>query len=251
MVKITKTLPNGRQVSREVTPQEYIQQGWASQGWAAPAKLQTEAFNAIRQKTREDLNALPMQELAAIARTWKIVKKLPNGKWVQRKVSGGEYIHGGWASQGWIIPKFLLESHNTPKDTKTGRDRLLNRIREQEWATPKLSRDQAMRAYQTLGDTSGYLGHNPEEDLDKLMTGRYRINPAFQTWRKRAAKWWAHKNPNFILRNISGEYAKAHAKARFAEYARDHARPPPKVIPNMTWIDRQTYRRFWSRKPKY
>lgn len=252
MVKITKTLPNGRQVSREVTPQEYIQQGWATQGWAAPAKLQQEAFKEVRKATWRDLEKLPMQELAAISRTWKIVKKLPNGRWVSRRVSGGDYLHGGWQSQGWVIPKYQLESHTTPKDTKMGRNRLITHIFDkQDWARQKLSRDQAKAEYRTAGDTSSYLGHNPEEDIEKLMSGRYKINPAFIAWRKRAATYWAHNYPRYIRQNLTGEYSKAHAKARIAGYARDFQRPPPKVKKIPTYDETQRYRRFWSRKPNY
>lgn len=234
-VTITKTLPNGRTVSRKVTGTEYINGGWATQGWAAPAGLQKKAEEVFTENTRKDLMEKPMSYLSGLARKFTIAKKLPNGKWVKRSgITGGDFQNGGWKQQGWIIPNWNYSSRPATTETTLGKTRLVDRImHEQEWWKPKRSLDQAAsyyRPYNTI--VMNEFGHNYNEDVRKLQTGKYQLNPTWRTWMDRAQKWIVHNRPKKWrkLQQMTGNNWRINMRDLLYQYNK-RRKAPPKVVP--------------------
>lgn len=189
MVKIWKILPGGRRVERDVTPQEYMTEGWATNGWAAPSSLQTQFEKKVEDDTEKELKTHSASYLQKLVRRYKIAKKLPNGKFVHRTVTGGEFYHGGWRTQGWFIPSYALVNRREPKETKTAKEGYIDTIlRTQKWWKPKRSYAQALSFYTPISTVIGdELGDSTREDTQRLMQHTHEINPAWRKWEQRSS----------------------------------------------------------------
>lgn len=235
MPTIFKTLPNGRTVTREVTPSEYINNGWATNGWAATSKLQELAEKVLTDRTINSLKQKSNEELRGLQRKWTIAKKLPNGRWVTRRVYGGEYQHEGWAKQGWIIPSYMHVTGQKPaSNSKLARDYYIRRIiNQQDWWRPKRSVDQARAFYRPMTALINQeLGHNSQEDIAKLQSGLYKPNPKWRQWLNKGQIWMAQRWKRLYRQSLKGPAGQRHA-TRVELYKRynDRVRAPPKVIP--------------------
>lgn len=246
-ITITKTLPNGRTVSRNVTGEEYINGGWATQGWAAPAGLQKKAEEVFTERTRKDLMEKPMSYLSGLARTFTIAKRLPNGKWVKRTgITGGDFENSGWKQQGWIIPTWNYSSRPARAETSIGKTRLVERImKQQDWWKPKRSFDQAAsyyRPYNTI--VMNEFGHNYVEDVRKLQSGKYQLNPQWRTWMDRAQKWAIHNRPKKWrqIQQLSGNDWRINMRDLLYQYNK-RRKAPPKVVPIKSYKPKIPYRR--------
>lgn len=235
MPTIFKTLPNGRTVTREVTPSEYINDGWATNGWAAPTKLQELAEKVITDRTVNSLKQKSNDELRGLQREWKIIKKLPNGQWAVRRVYGGEFLNEGWKDQGWIIPSYMHVTGQKPASTSNlAKDYYIRRIlNQQNWWRPKRSVDQARAFYRPMTALINQeLGHNSKEDIAKLQSGLYKPNPKWREWLNRGQIWMAQRWRKLYRQSLKGPADTRHA-TRVELYKRynDRVRAPPKVIP--------------------
>lgn len=194
MIHVTKTLPTGRVVSRDLTKEEYVNQNWREQGWVAPASLQIEAEDKLTKKIFDALRDQEPSYLRGLTRHYTIVKKLPNGRWVKRSgITGGDWEFGGWKDQGWIIPSWAFPSEDRnpdPKDTEKAKDFYLRNIRiYQDWWKPKRTLDQAREF------TRGMWFKPGPQYLDTARTLRsyeYEPNPAYKKWQTGMLKWVRH-----------------------------------------------------------
>lgn len=210
-VTIHKTLPTGRRVERQVTGDEYINNGWFANGWAANSGLQIKAAKQYAAQFAKQAETMPIDQLQAWTRSFPIVKKLPNGKWAKVTVTGGEFEHDGWRTQGWFIPSWAKKTSRQysdigPKDTDKAREYYWNRIlKEQDWWRPRMSRDQAWSYYSPMTRLTGpYVGHNQPEDVTKIQSGKYKLNAGeWFDWIEKARKWMYHnkkKRYNLAMR---------------------------------------------------
>lgn len=232
-MRIYKILPGGRTVERDVTEQEYAQQGWADQGWAAPPAVQRRVEAQTEQAFRDEFQNTDINYLAGLARNWRIIKKLPNGKYASRTVTGGEYTYGGWRDNGWYIPSYQ-QTHSKPvSDTQIERDKLIDAIMQKNWWRPKRSYSQAHSYYAGHMNTIGNeLGHNAAEDIAKIQARTHTTNPKWTYWLRRGTKWLFHNRPKALRKALSfhGPQYRQAIRPLFMEYAKNH-KAPPKVIP--------------------
>lgn len=250
---IFKSLPNGKTASRTVTAEEYINDGWATQGWAAPPQLQQQAEKAQERAITDQLRQKSNDELKALARKWTIAKKLPNGRWVTRKVYGGEYENEGWAQQGWIIPSFAhyTKYRRNASDSPKATEWFIRRIKaEQDWWRPKRSIDQARSYYTPMTKViQNQLRHNANDDIAKIQSGQYNPNPKWRNWLRKGHMWMSHNHRSLYRQTVQGTpQQKARARINLYRSYNNTVRAPPKVIP----VDRekftQNYRwRNWGR----
>lgn len=234
-MKIYKILPGGRTVERDVTREEYAQQGWADQGWAAPPAVQRAVEAQTEQTFRDEFQNTDINYLAGLARKWKIIKKLPTGKYASRTVTGGEYTYGGWKDNGWFIPSYVQQGIRPVRDTPQQRALYTNAIMQENWWRPKRSYSQAHSYYAGHMNTIGNeLGHNAAEDIAKIQARTHRPNPGWTYWLRRGTKWLYHNRPKALRKAIAYEQGgkdwRPAIRPLLMEYAKTH-RPPPKVIP--------------------
>lgn len=217
MIKITKRLPTGRKVERDVTSDEYVKGGWREQGWVAPASLQQKAEDYL---TGEIFSALRDQEpsyLRGLTRHYTIVKKLPNGKWAKTPgITGGDWEFGGWKDQGWIIPSWALRDRDpnpAPKDTEKAKDYYLRNIRyHQNWWKPKRTLDQANEFGKGMWFKPGpqYM-----DTIRKFQSYDYQPNPAYKKWQASMLKWTRHNRKKIWRSLTTGSFQ----EKRFARVA--------------------------------
>lgn len=253
---ISKTLPNGRRVTREVTAQEYINDGWATQGWAATPKLQKEAEKVQERAITNQLKHKSNDELKALSRKWTIAKKLPNGRWVTRKVYGGEYENEGWKTQGWIIPSFSHYSNRRlASNSSKATDWFIRKIKAtQNWWRPKRSIDQARSYYNPMTTViQNQLGHDANADIAKIQSGLYNPNPNWRDWLRRGQRWTEHNHRRLYRQAFNGTpQQKARARINLYTSYNNRVRAPPKVTPvyreKYPFRGNQNYRwRNWNR----
>lgn len=232
---IFKSLPNGKTVSRTVTAQEYINDGWATQGWAAPPQLQQQAEKIQERDITNQLRQKSNDELKALARKWTIAKKLPNGRWVTRKVYGGEFENEGWAQQGWIIPSFShFSNRRLASNSEKATDWFIRRIKAtQNWWRPKRSIDQARSYYAPMTKViQNQLGHNANDDIAKIQTGLYNPNPNWRKWLRKGHNWMEHNYRSLYRQTVQGTpQQKARARIALFRSYNNRVRAPPKVTP--------------------
>lgn len=256
MPYIFKQLPNGKTASRQVTAQEYINDGWATQGWAAPPKLQLQAEKVQEQAITNQLRQKSNDELKALARKWTIAKKLPNGRWVTRKIYGGEYEHEGWAQQGWIIPSYAhFADKRKASDSPRATEWFIRRIKaQQNWWRPKRSIDQARSYYHPMTTViQNQLGHNANDDIAKIQSGLYNPNPNWRKWLRKGHNWMEHNHRSLYRQTLHGT-PQEKTKMRIALFRsyNNRVRAPPKVTPvdrlKAPFYANKNYRwRHWGR----
>lgn len=239
-VTIYKHLPTGRRVERQVTGEEYINNGWFKNGWATNAGLQIKAAKQYAAQFAKQAETMPIDHLRGWTRSFPIVKKLPNGKWAKVTVTGGEFEHDGWRTQGWFIPSWAKgadnRSYTGAKDTDKAREYYWNRVvKEQDWWRPRMSRDQAWSYYSPLTRLTGpYVGHNQSEDVTKLQSGKYKLNTnAWYDWIDKAQDWMYHNRKrryNRAMRQTKFEDRHRMLLPMFVEYSRTHP-APARVVP--------------------
>lgn len=235
MVKIWKLLPNGRRVERDVTPQEYMTAGWATNGWAAPSSLQKQFEKKVEDDTERELRTHSNSYLQSLLRRYTIAKKLPNGRFVHRTVTGAEFEHEGWRTQGWFIPSYAREKVREPLETKTAKDKYIDAIlRTQKWWKPKRSYAQALSFYKPVSSVIGdELGHSTRDDTAGLMQHTHQINPAWRDWEQKAVRWAQHNRPRY-LRLTTQEPSPLARRMMWKNILHGYntvRKAPPKVIP--------------------
>lgn len=246
MFTINKLLPNGKTATRTVTEEEYINDGWAKSGWAAPPTVQMRAEAAQEAQLTDELKKRPTEELRAMARKWKIVKKLPNGKWATRTVYGGEYENDGWRSQGWIIPSYMhIENQKPPSQSPLAKNYYIRRIKAyQDWWRPKRSFSQAQAYYAPMTKIiDSELGHNAQDDIQKIQSGLYNPNPKWRDWLNRGQIWMAQRYKKLYRMSLGHPHPKVKHNTRVDLYKRynDRVRAPPKVTP----VNREKVTKHW------
>ena len=231
MVKIWKTLPNGRKVERDVTDQEYITQGWREQGWVAPASLQKRAEDHITNRLFEAVREQPITYLKGLAKHYTIVKKLPNGKWAKRTNIGGfDYEFGGWKNNGWIIPSWAhRDQQRGTIDSDKARDYYTRQIQNQQstWQ-PKRTQEQAGQLLKGIWFQPGpqYL-----ETAKQLTSGKKSINPQYMRWQTRALKWARHNRRTLWTDLTTGTVTdKRHARFRIINQYSALRKPPQLLL---------------------
>ena len=230
-MKIFKTLPGGRRVERDVTPQEYVQQGWREQGWVAPATLQKQAEDYLSDQIMDAISDQPIDKLRAYAKHYTIVKKLPNGKWAKiPNIGGYDYEFGGWMNNGWIIPSWAHTGRDPkePKDTERARLYFTRQIRETQNAwKPKRTQEQANQFLKGAWFTPGpqFMTYSKQ-----LTSPDVELNPAYKKWQTRALKWARH-NRRRLWDDLTTGTSTDRRHARF-EIIRQFTqrRPPPQVL---------------------
>lgn len=204
-MKIFKTLPEGKKVEREVSAQEYIQDGWREQGWVAPASLQKQAEDYMSDQIMDAISDQPIDQLKGYAKHYTIVKKLPNGKWAKKfGVGGYDFEFGGWMNNGWIIPSWAHRGDDpkAPKDTARARAYFTRQIRETQHAwKPKRTQEQANQFLKGTWLEPGpdYMAYSTQ-----LTSPDKEINPAYKKWQTRALKWARHNRRNLWKDLTSG-----------------------------------------------
>lgn len=230
-MKIFKTLPGGRKVERDVTPQEYIQQGWREQGWAAPATVQKQAEDHLSDQIMEALYEQPLDKLRGYAKHYTIVKKLPNGKWAKiHGIGGYDFEFGGWMNNGWIIPSWAHKDRDPrePKDTHRARLYFVRQIKSGQNAwKPKRTQEQAV---QFLKGTWFQPGPDLMKYSAQLTSSDMEVNPAYKKWQTRALKWARH-NRRRLWDDLTTGTATDKRHARFQIIRQfTQRRTPPQVL---------------------
>lgn len=243
-VEIFKLLPGGRRVTRQVTADEYVNGGWFNQGWATQSNLQIAAGNKVTEQKLRNLYAnTPISQLQNWTRKFTIVKRLPTGKWVKRKVYGGEFEHEGWMNNGWRIPSWewrQQSSYKGAKDTPKAAQYYMDTIQKtQNWWRPKLTQDQArmmLEPYHRL--IHNELGHEVMEEA-RQVTQHWKPNIGpWRDWMDRAQKWMyknRQKKYNHAMRQKAFVDRRRYLIPLFQQYNRIHP-APPRVIPRQPQV---------------
>lgn len=208
MFKITKKLPTGRVVTKNVTADEYIKQGWREQGWVAPASLQKKAEDYLTDQIFDALRDQEPSYLRGLTRHYTIAKKLPNGKWATKSgIAGGDWEFGGWKNQGWIIPSWAFRDKDrnpAPKETEKAKDYYLRNIRAyQSWWHPKRTLDQANEFVKGMWFKPGPQYMNT---VRTLRSYEYQPNPAYKKWQTSMLKWTRHNRKKIWKSLTTGGY---------------------------------------------
>lgn len=230
-MQIFKTLPGGRRVEREVTPQEYIEQGWREQGWVAPASVQKKAEDHLSDQLFQAISEQPLDYLRGLAKHYTIVKKLPNGKWAKKTNIGGyDYEFGGWKNNGWVIPSWAHAPppKDEPKDTARARAYYTRQIKYTQSAwKPKRTTEQAA---QFLKGTWLLPGKDLLNYATQLRSSDKYVNPAYMKWQTRALKWARH-NKRTTWKHLTTGTPIDKRHARFAIIRQfQQRRPAPKLL---------------------
>lgn len=207
-MRIFKTLPNGTKVHREVTQDEYVNNGWMKNGWADSTLtgVTTTDHYLQEQAFKDHFQAVPTVELAKYPAKIEIFKYLPNGeKSRHMTMTYGEYVQKGWKDNGWVFePKArrIFDATVTRQTRKQAEDKL----RKMSWWYPKRSYDQA-KALQLWTFDSHASKEEREKQIEQLTDMNFVPNPSMRRYSDRLQKYAERKTNQWRkLPRLTPEY---------------------------------------------
>lgn len=202
-ITISKILPTGVSVTKQVTAEEWATRGWKTNGWT----INNPSDRRYAEKQEKDISwnrkfsSVPMTELRKypLKATW--FKYLPGGKRIQRHGTYGEFRTNGWATQGWALKpgSYQGKDNDVFKHTKNS---IKQKMMKQSWWKPKRTLEQIKQMYVPAWGTSA---QTQIDDMETLRDTDYDVSDKVDSWNRNTIRWAKHTMPRYYRKLWKGK----------------------------------------------